>query len=75
MSKGRVIVSRASLKNLGRELSGLCDIVKSKDDPDDKNEALEAGIEEILYNIEMIVEGIEYVSDEFQFTAERLREV
>jgi len=75
MSKGRVLVSRASLKNLRRELLGLAVLVKSREDCEEKDEALATGLEEILYNVEMLADGVEYVSDEYQYLAEHLKEV
>lgn len=75
MVRGRFNVSRSSIQNLCSELRGLCLLVKSIESVEEKNETLESGMEEILYNISLLEEGVEYVSDEFQYLADRVREV
>jgi hypothetical protein len=63
-----------SIRNAIRELEGLKILVKAKDDPLEKDELLDAGLQEIMYNLELVLDDIEYTSDEYSYLSSKIKE-
>ena len=67
-------ISYKSLQNIIDELQGLKKLLLEERDIDEKDAILEEGTDEISYNIELLMEGIEYCSDEYSYLAKRIKE-
>lgn len=62
-----------SVCNSIKELRALKNILLSSSE-EERRELVEEGLDEIIYNLGLSLEGVEYVSDEYQFLEERYRE-
>jgi len=68
------MVYRSSIENSMREIQAIKDIYNGKEG-DDREEFLEEALEEVLYNLGLAQQGVEYKSDEYQYLAESFKEV
>lgn len=73
-SKHHIYISEDSINNIIRELNSLRDLILSEDDCDSRADILQEGIEEISYNISLLSEGVNYLSDEFFWRAQKVKE-
>jgi hypothetical protein len=69
-----IYISEDSINNIVRELNSLRDLILNEEDCDSRADILQEGIEEISYNISLLSEGVNYLSDEFFWRAQKVKE-
>lgn len=65
---------KSSIENSIRELQAIKLIYNSKSG-EEREDFLEEALEEVVYNLELAQQGVEYTSDEYQYLAESFKEV
>ena len=69
------MIYKESLVNAMRELESVIDIYIGKKGDNDADDSLVEAIHEVIYNLDLIIQGVEYKSDEYQYLAESFKEV
>lgn len=72
--KESIDVSSRSLSNLEVELSSIRKIANTMEDAEEIKAFTDEALQEVVYNIRLLADGVEYKSDEYAYIFDSLRE-